>query len=334
MTSAETRMLDLLDRLATRLDGVAGQVETLLAESEGLRPVPAPTLEDFVPDALAACPPPSRRVWTRELRWLVTQIGDLPLDKVTGHDLAVLVEVRQTQALADPRAKHGRSAGEHLVSAFRMLFREAVRAGHIERSPAADVPRPRRPRSVRRALESEELAELFAVAIATSDDPELDELILWVARETAARRDGILKLRLMDTDDRRGAVRLREKGGHEREIPVSADLLKRLRALGTARGAKEPGDRLLRYRDGHPLTARRIDGMFARIRAELPWAARLGLSLHWLRHTTLSDVERVSGLRVARAYAGHAPADVTDLYTHVTFADLVEAHDRIFGTQR
>jgi len=37
----------------------------------------------------------------------------------------------------------------------------------------------------------------------------------------------------------------------------------------------------------------------------LPWVAVYGISTHWLRHTTLTWVERHFGYGVARAYAGH-----------------------------
>jgi hypothetical protein len=40
----------------------------------------------------------------------------------------------------------------------------------------------------------------------------------------------------------------------------------------------------------------------------LPWAGKLELSMHWLRHTTITWVERNYGYAVARAYAGHTDA--------------------------
>jgi len=42
-----------------------------------------------------------------------------------------------------------------------------------------------------------------------------------------------------------------------------------------------------------------------RIHTALPWAASQGVSTHWLRHTTLTWVERHFGYGVARGYAGH-----------------------------
>lgn len=67
--------------------------------------------------------------------------------------------------------------------------------------------------------------------------------------------------------------------------------------------------RLLRYRDGTPCTYRRYDGLFERLGEVLPWVAVQGVSAHWVRHTTLTWVERHFGYAVARDFAGHAEDD-------------------------
>ena len=42
-----------------------------------------------------------------------------------------------------------------------------------------------------------------------------------------------------------------------------------------------------------------------RIGRHLPWVRTQGISMHWIRHTTLTWVERNFGYAVAKAYAGH-----------------------------
>lgn len=123
--------------------------------------------------------------------------------------------------------------------------------------------------------------------------------------ETGCRRGGAVGLRLADLDAPRGLIRLNEKGGTQRWQPISLDLATALSDHARARGAVEPQDKLLRYRDGHPLTTRRYDNLWKRIGRQLPWVAAQGISTHWLRHTTLTWVERHFGYGIARAYAGH-----------------------------
>jgi hypothetical protein len=77
-----------------------------------------------------------------------------------------------------------------------------------------------------------------------------------------------------------------------------------LRQHAEQRGAPATGQ-LLRYVDGRPITSRRYDHLWERIGHRLPWVATQQISTHWLRHTTLTWVERTFGYAVARAYAGH-----------------------------
>ena len=72
------------------------------------------------------------------------------------------------------------------------------------------------------------------------------------------------------------------------------------------------------------MTRRRFNSLFDRIDRHALFTEPLDVSAHWIRHTTLADVAAVSGLRVAAAYAGHAPESlgVIGRYTRVDFEDL------------
>lgn len=96
---------------------------------------------------------------------------------------------------------------------------------------------------------------------------------------------------------------LYEKFDEQREIPVSDPLLQALRAQADERSGV--CDRVFHYAPGQCLTNRRFDTIFRRAGRHLPWADSLGVSLHWLRYSTLTDIRMVAGERVAAAYAGH-----------------------------
>lgn len=57
--------------------------------------------------------------------------------------------------------------------------------------------------------------------------------------------------------------------------------------------------------------------MWKRVQARLPWAAKLGVSAHWMRHTTLTWVERHYSYAVARAYAGHTDTKGGSTLTYI-----------------
>jgi hypothetical protein len=130
-----------------------------------------------------------------------------------------------------------------------------------------------------------------------------------------------LALRRSDLDTDNCLVQLREKGSTVRWQPISPALAVSLADHATSRGALLPTDQLLRYRDGHALTSRRYDHLWFRIGQRLPWVAAQGISIHWLRHTTLTWVERHFGYGIARAYAGHTDSTGPATTTYIK-ADL------------
>jgi integrase len=97
---------------------------------------------------------------------------------------------------------------------------------------------------------------------------------------------------------------LREKGQTVRWQPASPTLMAHLEHHAAERRAPRAGQ-LLRYVGGRPITTRRYDHLWTRLGRHLPWVATQQISTHWLRHTTLTWVERNFGYAVARAYAGH-----------------------------
>ncbi|MGD9527059.1 MAG: tyrosine-type recombinase/integrase [Dehalococcoidia bacterium] len=284
-----------------------------------------PTFREYIEQLADAVPASTRRAYATYWRRVVDEWGDRRINEPTPLEIQRLCETQKPQIVTRKNSRGGRSATEHLVSALRCLYRHAVADDLIteRNNPARRVPKPRRLPSTRRAIPDDRLAELFTVAATTGNDPELDTLILRLHAETACRRGGALALRPIDLDADQSLVMLREKGDTTRWQPVSPTLMRHLRAHAETRQAVAD-TRLLRYRIGRPITARRYDYLWSRIRDQLPWATAQQVSAHWLRHTTLTWVERRYGYAVARAYAGHT--DTSNAGTTATYirADVQE----------
>ena len=291
---------------------------------------PCPTHSEFVEAVEVACPPASLRTYQTTFRRLDAAFGVLRLDAVRTADLEQLAAGIRRAAQARGH-EDGSGAVRGFIHGSRFFYRTAMRHGHLVANPAMELTMPPRRRNARRALTEAELADVWTVVGGTGHDPVLDLLLLDLHRETAARRGGAIGLRLRDIDPVRGSFLVREKGGHQREVPASGDLLRRVLSLAHARGARAPDDPALRFRDGSPVSRRRYNSIFDRVQRRLPWAANLGVSIHWLRHTTLTDVSNAAGPRIAAAYAGHLDRSVTDIYTTPSFEDLRAAHTLIFG---
>jgi site-specific recombinase XerD len=266
-----------------------------------------PTLEDYLPVVEAASTPSMLRAYRSYWRRAGVYFAGRTLDSIRASEIEALKQRVVASARTRRTSRGGRYAGENLVRAMRRVYRLAIADDLIakEHNPAARVPLPRRLPSTRRALSSRELTQIQQTAIRTSQDPVLDSLILRLHTETACRRGGALALRLRDLDTTYCRILLREKFGTHRWQPISPTLAQHLHTHAVARGAQHADDSLLRYANHSPITSRRYDLLWKRVRHHLPWAAQQGVSTHWLRHTTLTWVERHHSYAVARAYAGH-----------------------------
>lgn len=257
------------------------------------------------------------------------------MDEPTPSDIERLAEHVRTHVIARRNARGGRSAAEHLIAALRCLYNHAVADGHLAEAdnPARKVAKPRRLPSTRRAVPDDRLAEINRIAASTGDDPALDSLLLRLHTETACRRGGALALRPADLDPDQCLVLLREKGDTVRWQPISPTLMRHLQQHVDDRPAP-PATPLLRYRSGQPITYRRYDHLWQRIGKHLPWVAAQQISTHWLRHTTLTWVERNFGYALARAYAGHTDSGgggVTATYVRASVHEVATALAALTG---
>nr|WP_042178957.1 site-specific integrase [Kibdelosporangium sp. MJ126-NF4]CEL13542.1 hypothetical protein [Kibdelosporangium sp. MJ126-NF4]CTQ99227.1 hypothetical protein [Kibdelosporangium sp. MJ126-NF4] len=324
---------------ATDLEAVRLLLARLGISAEQLLDTPTspqrmPTIRDYVQHVSEAVPASTRRVYATYWRRVVDVWGDRRVDEPTSLEIMQLAEQFKPHVVVRRNSRGGRTATEHLIGSLRCLYRHAVTDQLITQpnNPAARVHKPRRLASPRRALPAHRLAEINHTASITGNDPDLDTLLLRLHTETACRRGGALALTPDDLDREQCLVRLREKGETVRWQPVSPTLVRALVRHDQERGGG--GCRLLRYRTGQPITARRYDHLWQRIGRHLPWVATQQVTTHWLRHTTLTWVERNFGYATARAFAGHnskTDAGTTSTYVRADVHEVATALAALTG---
>ncbi|GGM86414.1 tyrosine-type recombinase/integrase [Dactylosporangium sucinum] len=289
-----------------------------------------PTFTEYIDRVSDAVSIGTRRAYTSYWRRVREAWGGRRLNEPTPLEIKQLAAQIKEDAVIRSNSRGGRTAAEHVIAALRCLYKHAVADGYIAESdnPAIRVPKPRRLASTRRALSDAQLAEVVATAGSTGNDPQLDSLLLRLHTETACRRGGALALRPIDLDSTQCLIRLFEKGETVRWQPVSPTLMRNLVLHGEERGAHDERCQLLRYRNGQAITGRRYDHLWQRLGKHLPWVATQQISTHWIRHTTLTWVERHFGYAVARAYAGHTgrtDAGTTSTYVRADLTEVAEA---------
>jgi integrase len=305
--------------------------EDLLHESTSNGP--APTFKQYIAQVSASASEATLKNYGSYWKVLEQRWGDRTIAEPTYTEIEQLVSEHRVHAGATGRSnsRGGVGAAATLVSAIRKLYRHAEhdRLIHPLDNPAAKVKRARQPRSPRHALTLEHILDIGRVAATTGNDRPLDALIVRILIETACRRGGLLGLTIDDLNEHDCLLRLREKGGTTRWQPISPTLVQRILDHIEARGGTDATRRLLRYRDGRPVGVARLDNLFERVRKSLPWASSVGVSAHWIRHTTLTFVEREFGMAVSSAFAGHqdrpGSGPTTLTYTKASLLDVVEA---------
>jgi integrase len=313
-------------------DLVAGPLSAAPAHLNA--PLVVPTLAEYLPRVRAAASPGTSRTYSTYWDRMANVWGDRRLNDIAASDIEALHRTCTTTVVRS-NARQGRHAAENLIAAARAIYNRAIADSLIDPrfSPAHRVSKPRRLSSTRRALTPHELVAITDTARTTGNDVILDTLLLRLHTETAARRGGALALRLMDLDEEHCLVLLRKKGGTTRWQPISPPLTTALTDHAACRGAIQPTDALLRYRDGHPCTSRRYDQLWHRIGQRVPWAATHSVSTHWLRHTTLTWVERHFGYGITRAYAGHTDTTgpATTTYIKASLHDVATSLSAMTG---
>ncbi|OLT20340.1 hypothetical protein BJF78_35590 [Pseudonocardia sp. CNS-139] len=298
------------------------------------RPV-MPTVADYI-EVLMKAEPPGFRVYRTYWRRIKAKLGDKRLDEVKPSDITTFITQMKKDSVVRSRKgyRNGHSAHLHAVSAFRSLYQHAQHDLGLftdDTNPAMKVNKPPQLPSSRQAIPDTVLAQINEVVASTGNDPELDALVLRLHVETGCRVGGVLALRASDLDPEQCLILLREKRNTERWQPVSPTLMRHLLAHAENRGgAADPDGPLLRYRSGKPMGQARYRNIWKRVRAAVPWAARRNVTAHWLRHTTITWVERTYGAAIAAAYAGHLPrggsaATTTSLYTKATLGEIATA---------
>lgn len=80
------------------------------------------------------------------------------------------------------------------------------------------------------------------------------------------------------------------------------------------------------------LTRRQVDGVWTRVRRQVPWADDLGVSSHWMRHYSISNTEQIAGYATAAAFAGHRLVrGATASYVKVGLPEVAAAFSRLWG---
>ena len=224
---------------------------------------------------------------------------------------------------------YARSTIARRAAAVRTFYRFAVRRGLVERNPATLLASPKLAARLPSVLKPGEADGL--VEAPSDDDPwsVRDRALLELLYGCGLRVSEACDLDAPEIDLDRGRVRVRGKGGREREVPLGEEASDALRVyLAEARAlAPKGGDprALFRNRRGRRLSPRDARAVVEKYRQTVLSGRKV--SPHTLRHSFATHLmEGGADIRAVQELLGHASLASTQRYTHVSRGRLFGAH--------
>lgn len=247
--------------------------------------------------------PMSARNHRSTLAGFARAVGDLPVETLSRADIE-----RWLASIGHLRPATRRSH----FSTVRTFCTWLTREGVLTTSPVMDVPSPRLPRSVPRALDASRVADVLLQC-----PDQRGRAIVWLMVGMGLRCCEVHHLELGHWDRRSRVMTVRGKGSHERILPVPSEVSQALDEY-LAEYPTTAGPLIRSYRrPAHALSADALSGMVSEWMraASVKRAARDGVSAHALRATAASDVLDACGdLRVVQEMLGHQNLSTTSIY--------------------
>lgn len=218
------------------------------------------------------------------------------------------------------------------LSIVKGFTRWLARRGHVRRDPAVDVRSPRQPRTVPKVFERTAVAALLDAC----PDARARLIVLLMVQE-GLRCAEVAGLELGDIDGQ--LVLIEGKGGHQRVVPLVAEVRGALDAYLMERGGHAGPLIENQQHTGRGLTPHTVSDLVRRLcrAAGIKRYAGDGISAHGLRRTCASDLadRDVALLDIAEAF-GHEHVQTTrKYYTRHRAARLTTVMEgRWYGRQR
>lgn len=248
------------------------------------------------------------------------------------HLLRFLEHERARPLSEKARGRQLSSASLYLqVAALRAFFKFAEDEGFLTQNPAANLPLPRRDRTLPKALSTDEIERVLQPPSTATPEALATHAILEVAYASGLRLAELRGLRLEQLHLEAGFLTVLGKGSKERMVPVGS---RAVAAVQRYLGAGRP-ELVTRRSPSNVFLTRRGTG-FAHVTMWLrlkQWFVRAGLrknvTPHMLRHSFATHLmEHGADLRSIQELLGHASLATTEVYTHVAGKRLREVHDR------
>ena len=259
--------------------------------------------------------------------WLESTRGSVPQP-----DALSPQELRSYQA-ALQQAGYARTTISRKLASLRSFYRFAMRQGLASTNPAKPLRNPRRQRKLPHVLTNEEVGRLLVTPPIADKAGLRDRAILETMYSAGLRVSELVGMQDGDVDYDEQIVRVRGKGRKERISPLGSFAIRAIKKYASVRvrdpkveatGRKAP---VFVNRFGKILTTRSVGRMLEKYIGLAQLDSRT--SPHTLRHSFATHLlDRGADIRSVQELLGHKSLATTQIYTHVSAANLRQVYEK------
>ena len=259
--------------------------------------------------------------------WLETSRGSVPKpDALSPQDL-------RTFQAALQEAGYARTTISRKLASLRSFYRFAMRQGIAKDNPAKPLRNPRQQRKLPLVLSTAEIGRLLSAPPPDEVSGLRDRAILETMYSAGLRVSELVALRDGDFEESEQVIRVRGKGRKERISPLGSFAIKAVKRYRSKRIRHPKTESLGRHapvfvnRFGRILTTRSVGRMLEKHIAIVGLDSRI--SPHSLRHSFATHLmDRGADIRSVQELLGHRSLATTQIYTHVSAANLRQVYER------
>ena len=229
-------------------------------------------------------------------------------------------------------AGYARSTISRRLASLRSFYRYAQREGLADQNPAKPLRNPRRQQKLPHFLSTDEVSRLLAAPDSSETLGLRDRAILETTYSAGLRVSELVGMNDGDLDLNSGLTRIRGKGRVERLAHLGSFAVRALqrwlkkRRLAADQSSDE-GPPIFINRFGRRLTTRSVSRMLAK------YLKLTGLDRrttpHTLRHSFATHlVDRGADIRSVQELLGHKSLITTQIYTHLSTANLRATYEK------
>ena len=216
------------------------------------------------------------------------------------------------------------------LSALKSFFKYLEREGIVSKNPAENVSGPKKSKKLPSFTNDNDLSNILDIENISSGDFDTvrNTFIIYFLYVTGMRRAELIHLKDSDIDFYSKNIRVLGKRNKERIIPLADTTIDKLKEYIDIRNreVENKSPFLFVKNNGDPLYPKMVYNIVREQLDEIPTLSKK--SPHVLRHSFATEMlNNGAEINAVKELLGHSSLASTEIYTHVTFEELVKVYN-------